>query len=145
MTTSCKMCVYVLVHMSLIYIRSDIKQNSYNAVVKSEGRKYNLDASLFHPKNRFYSLFLNVLMKKVSTFFSQFISSTNTILYFIALMPHTVAYFPPKIRSNNNFSIIERLCLVADVHLHWTIELIVDLSVADSRMSDFGEWLCRCR
>lgn len=81
--------------MPLIYIRADIK-TSYNAVVKSEGRKYNLDASLFHPKNWFCSLFLNVLMKKVSTFFSQFISSKNTTLYFIALMPYTVAFFPPE-------------------------------------------------
>lgn len=139
MTTSCKMCVYVLVHMPLIYIRADIKTNSYNAVVKSEGRKYNLDASLFHPKNRFYSLFLNVLMKRFQRFSANSFHQKNTTLYFIALMPYTVAFFPPKIRSNNNFSIIERLCLVADVHLHWTIELIVDLSVADSRMSDFGE------
>lgn len=121
--------------MPFIYIRADIKTNSYNAVVKSEGRKYNLDASLFHPKNRFYSLFLKCSNEKGFNVFQpiHFIKKYDSLFYSID------AVFPPKIRSNNNFSIIERLCLLADVHLHWTIELIVDLSVADSRMSDFGE------
>lgn len=104
------MCVYVLVHMPFIYIRADIKTNSYNAVVKSEGRKYNLDASLFHPKNRFYSLFLKCSNEKGFNVFQpiHFIKKYDSLFYSIDAV-HS-GFIPPKIRSNNNFSIIERLC-----------------------------------
>lgn len=90
------MCVYVLVHMPLIYIRADIKTNSYNAVVKSEGRKYNLDASLFHPKNRFYSLFLNVLMKRFLRFSANSFHQKKYDSLFYSIDAVHSGSFPPE-------------------------------------------------
>lgn len=87
MTTSCKiLCEYQCICQS--YIRVDMKSHSYKmCCLKSEGRKYNLDASYsFALKIGFHSfLFLCVFAflsffsiwnsnEKVSSFFSRIIS-----------------------------------------------------------------------